>query len=162
MSRSAKGLPLSDTQEGKGNSWVGRFCFSLNLSTLFTGDILSLLVASQPKKDRLTVLVVAGPLSELNLGDQHTHCPVLFSGKLTSALDLTPHSEASQQARPDGSVSSNGFDHRRDFDAHTVDFQKGPLFGDLHCFIQVIRLKQDISAQSYAPRNPGARLREIS
>jgi len=83
VSRSAKGLPLSDTQEGKGNSWVGRFCFSLNLSTLFTGDILSLFVASQPKKDRLTELVVAGPLGELNLGDQHT-CRGAFSSNGTA------------------------------------------------------------------------------
>ena len=45
-------------------------------------------------------------------------------------------------------MSRNGFDHRRDFDAHTVNFQKGPLFGDLYCFIQVIHLKQHISGDS--------------
>jgi len=84
VSRFARGLPLSDTRRrAKGtHGWVASV-FHLNLSTLFTGDILSLFVASQPKKDRLTELVVAGPLGELNLGDQHT-CRGAFSSNGTA------------------------------------------------------------------------------
>ena len=91
MIRFAKGLPLSDTRSrAKGiHRWVAsvphlnELNLTLNLSTLFTGDILSLFVASQPKKDRLTELVVAGPLGELNLGDQHT-CRGAFSSNGTA------------------------------------------------------------------------------
>ena len=34
---------------------------------------------------------------------------------------------------------------RPDFDTHTVYLQKWPFFGDFHCLIHVIHLKQEIS-----------------
>ena len=38
---------------------------------LFSNDVFCLLVGSQAQKDRLTQLIIMGPLGELDLGDQH-------------------------------------------------------------------------------------------
>jgi hypothetical protein len=44
---------------------------SASLECLFPNDVLGLLVSSQAQEDGLTKLVVAGPLGELDLSDQH-------------------------------------------------------------------------------------------
>jgi hypothetical protein len=43
---------------------------------LFPNDILCQLISAQPQEDRLTKLIVAGPLGKLYLGDQYRFDPL--------------------------------------------------------------------------------------
>ena len=68
---------------------------SYNLECLFTNDLLRLFVSSQAEKHGLTQLAVAGPLGELDLGDQYRldpMAPLHDRRRDTTALVFSPAS----------------------------------------------------------------------
>ncbi|MGA8657156.1 MAG: hypothetical protein WB586_13505 [Chthoniobacterales bacterium] len=61
--------------------------------SLFTNDVLCLIVGSQSQEDRLTQLFVAGPLGELDLGYQHRLDPhTVFHNRRRDPLAPAPWS----------------------------------------------------------------------
>ena len=67
---------MANKEQSKAGEMRSEGGFGWTAKRLFTGNVLSLLVSSQPQEHGLTKLVVAGPLGKLDLSDQNGFDPV--------------------------------------------------------------------------------------